>query len=227
MQCIFPVIIFWVATIVCLVIIIPSLNNILQAEEIQSELNAIKFNSEIVCIILGALQVLYTMTNISLTAISRDGKDALFIKYIPVELYKQFVYKALPQIFINIIISIVLLGIICWLLPFVNITHALILFVISIAINAINSYLMLLIDLRRPNLNWDSEYTVVKKSDNKIFQYVLMIIMVLILMYISTIFKNININKMLILELLFFGIIFILIDRLIKKFQNKIFNKIF
>ena len=37
----------------------------------------------------------------SITAVSRDGKDALFMKYIPIELSKQYKYKAIPGIIVN------------------------------------------------------------------------------------------------------------------------------
>jgi hypothetical protein len=85
---------------------------------------------------------------------------------------------------------------------------------------------MLVVDLRRPNLDWDTEYSVVKKSDNKLFQYVLMIINILFLMYIAKIFSDVNIFISLIGEIIIFTIIFIIIDRCIKKWQNKLFNKI-
>lgn len=85
---------------------------------------------------------------------------------------------------------------------------------------------MLVVDLRRPNLDWDTEYSVVKKSDNKLFQYVLMIVNVLFLMYIANIFEDLDILIALIGETIIFAVIFILIDRCIKKWQKKLFNKI-
>ena len=85
---------------------------------------------------------------------------------------------------------------------------------------------MLIVDIRRPNLDWNTEYSVVKKSDNKFFQYALMILNVLLLMYITTLLKQINLNLALIIDILVYLLIFIIIDRAVKKFQNKLFNKI-
>jgi hypothetical protein len=90
----------------------------------------------------------------------------------------------------------------------------------------INSYLMLVTDLLRPRLNWDSEFTVVKKSDNKIFQYVLMIVIILFLLYLAKIFKDVNLYVCLISQIIIFGIIFACIDRAVKINQKKLFKKI-
>jgi ABC-2 type transport system permease protein len=212
--------------ITLIIVLLPAINEILQDETIQDSLQNLSFNTEAVCDILIVLQVLFSISNISLTAISREGKNALFIKYIPIELYQQFLYKNIPQILLNLLVSIIVLGLILYVVPSINILYLFMVFIISILINLINSYLMLVVDLRRPNLDWDTEYSVVKKSDNKLFQYVLMIINILFLMYIAKIFSDVNIFISLIGEIIIFTIIFIIIDRCIKKWQNKLFNKI-
>lgn len=225
-QCIFPVIMILVSSIIIIVVAIPKIIPALQQEEIKQILNNLQFNSEAVCDILIVLQVLFSISNISLTGISREGKQAIFIKYIPIELYKQFVYKAIPQIMLNFIISIIVLGIIWYVVPTINILYLIMTFAISIFISAINSYLMLIVDLRRPNLNWDTEYAVVKRNDNKLFQYVYMILNVLFLLYIARILKELNIEIILLSETLIFAIIFIVIHRCVKKWQKKLFEKI-
>ena len=225
-QCILPVVILLVTVFICFLLMLPNIEAMLENEEIKTIVGELKFDSEAVCIILGILQVAYTMSNISLTAISRDGKNAEFMKYIPVELYKQFVYKNIPQIVVNIIVSIVILGAIFVIFPSIGVVNIGLIFIISFLINIINSYLMLLVDLRRPRLNWNSEYTVVKKSDNKIFQYVLMIIMILLFLYLAKVLKDTNIEICLISQILVFSVLFVAIDRLVKKFQNRLFNKI-
>ncbi len=52
---------------------------------------------------------MFSISNISLTAISREGKNAIFSKYIPLDLYKQFLYKNVLQTILNIIVSIIVL----------------------------------------------------------------------------------------------------------------------
>lgn len=226
MQCIFPVIMLVLSCIILVFRIYPVIIQAMQDEQTKQAIESLTFNTEVVCDILIVLQVMFSISNISLTAISREGKDALFIKYIPIELYKQFIYKNIPQFILNMLVTIVILGLIWYVIPSIKIMYILFLFAIGVVINLINCYLMLIVDLRRPNLDWETEEAVVKKSDNRLFQYALMIVNILLLLYIATIFKEINILIALVLELLIYIVIFIIIDRCVKKWQNKIFSKI-
>ena len=226
MQCIFPVIMLLISCILLVFRVYPVIIQAMQDDEIKTAIESIKFNSEVACDILIALQVMFSISNISLTAISREGKDARFIKYAPIELYKQFQYKNFPQFMLNLLITIIVLGLIWYVIPGINIIYMILIFGISIIINVINCYLMLIVDLRRPNLNWATEEAVVKKSDNKLFQYALMIVNVILLLYLATIFKDISIIIALLVEFNLYTVIFIIIDRCVKKWQNKLFNKI-
>ena len=88
---------------------------------------------------------------------------------------------------------------------------------------------MVLVDLRRPNLNWNTEYQLVKQNSNKIFQYILMITIILLLLYLTSVFKNFNLNltvSIIVLVVLFGAIVFG-ISKYIKKKQDKIFKNIF
>lgn len=226
MQCVFPVIIILVTCIILLIVLLPIIMEVMQDDTIHEAIKNLSFNTEAVCDILIVLQVLFSISNISLTAISREGRNAIFIKHIPIELYKQFVYKNIPQIILNFLVAVVILGMIWYIIPSINVLYLFMMFILSILISLINSYLMLVIDLRRPNLDWNTEYSVVKKSDNKLFQYFLMIANILFLIYIAKIFKNIDILLALTYEIIIFAIIFIIIDRCVKKWQSKLFNKI-
>ena len=226
MQCCLPIIIVLITLLGIGYVIFPVWSQIMENEEIKNAIQSFSFNMESACPILIALQVLFSLSTLSLTAISREGKNAKVIKYIPVELYKQFLYKSFPQIVLNLCITIVALGVIWYVLPQINWVYILMLFVIATVINFINSYLMLIVDLRRPNLDWNTEYAVVKKSDNKFFQYAFMIVNVLILMYIATFFKETNVMVALVAEFLIYLLVFIILDRCIKKWQSKLFNKI-
>ena len=94
MQLVFPVILILASILIIGNFIIPSIDTMIQSDEtIKNTLKNIEFNTNMVCIILCALQVLFSMSAISLTAISREGKSAIFLKYMPVDLYKQFLYK--------------------------------------------------------------------------------------------------------------------------------------
>ena len=226
-QTVLPVIIILITLIMIINVFIPIIDSTIQSDEtIRKSLEGIEFNSEMICIILGILQCLFSISSLSLTAISREGKSAIFIKYIPVSFYRQFRYKNIPQIVLNAIASIIILTITYLLIPEIGLINIALMFIISVFINLINSYLMLTVDLRRPYLNWNSEHSVVKNNDNKSFQYGLTIVMILLYMYISSIFKNINVTLTLSIEAFIFMVIFIIIDRIIKKKSLKLFEKI-
>ena len=226
MQCVFPVISLLITAVIFVVGIYPVVLKAMEDEQFKSAIENFAINTEIICDILIVLQVLFSISNISLTAISREGKNAYFIKYIPIKFYKQFIYKNVPQFVLNFLITIVALTLILYIIPKISIIYIIFIFFIATIINLINCYLMLIVDLRRPNLNWDSEYAVVKRSDNKIFQYALMIVNILILLYIGSVLKDVNLIIGLTIELLFFTIIFIIIDRCVKKWERKLFEKI-
>ena len=227
MQTIFPVIFILITAIIIVSVIIPAIDMAMQANDtIRQSFEKISFDLVCVCIILGINQVLFSVSNLSLTAISREGRDAVAIKYLPISLYKQFLYKNVLQVGLDIVVSIVVLGIIYYLIPQIGFINIIIIFIITILINLINSYLMLIVDLQRPNLNWNSEMAVIKKSENKIFQYGFMIGMILILMYLTKLLETLNLKLAMLIEILIFGIAFILIDRIVKKKSTKIFNKI-
>ena len=228
MQTIFPVIMILITVVMLANVMIPVIDSAIQNsdETIKQSLYSMEFNSEMICIILGFLQVIFSLSSLSLTAISREGKNAIFMKYIPISYYRQFLYKNILQILLNTIVSIILLGIINIYIPKIGLINIGLIFIISIFINLINSYLMLIVDLRKPYLNWNSEHSVVKRNDNKSFQYALTIIMILIYMYLSKIFKDTNVTLALLVEMVIFIISFVVLNEFVKRKADVLFNKI-
>lgn len=226
MQCIFPSITFLIIASFLLIVLYPVLIDLLELEEIFNE-QKIEFNIEIFVIIIALIQIIFTFSNLSLTAITRKGKNANFIKYIPIKLYNQFIYLNIPQIFINNISIITILIIIKYLEPNISIIYFIALFIIMNLINFINSFLMLIVDLKRPNLNWDNETAAIKQNQNKLFQYVTTILIILFLIYLAKIFSEINFNLSIILLTIILGIILLIINLYVKKNIKKLFKKIY
>lgn len=228
MQCIFPIILIVITLTIIVISIYPSFVAIMENEEISTEIPEFKFDLSILTTIVVIMQLIFTFSNLSITAISRKGKNAFFIKYIPISLYKQFLYLNLPQIILNTFISIIVLGAAKYLIPEINIIYLIVMFVMGLILNIINSFLMLVVDLRKPNLEWDNETDAIKQNKNKLYQYVLTICIVLVLIYLQKIFIEINLNFNLSIIIVLFILIFILllINLIIKNKINKIFNKI-
>ena len=206
--------------------IYPSIIAIMQNEEIAEQIPEFKFDVSIFSAILIIAQIIFTFSNLSITAISRKGKNAFFIKYIPISLYKQFIYLNLPQIILNIFVSIILLGTAKKIIPQINIIYLILLFIGIFIINIINSFLMVVADLRRPNLEWDNEADAIKQNKNKLYQYVLTIIIILFLLYLQKILQKINLNISIFIILFILLIILFLINKIIKNKIKKLFNKI-
>ena len=129
---------------------------------------------------------------ISITAISRDGENAVFMKYIPVSLYKQYMYKIIPNIIMNIVTILVTLGMAEYLLNLPVIT-LIALFVVATIMGILQSIAMIIVDLKRPKLNWDSEYAVAKQNLNLVFPVLLSMINIAILVGFVYLLKDINV----------------------------------
>ena len=115
------------------------------------------------------------------------------MKYLPVDLYKQFIYKGIPSIIMNIIGSIAIIVTIYLQLDNIPIYYGIIVFIISLIINIINTYFMIIVDLKKPNLDWNSEASALKNNGNKLYQYVVTILIILLLTYFTKIFNNVKI----------------------------------
>lgn len=219
----------FIVGMVCFLITVfsPIIIQEVKGENIIDETNIEEVKIDLTLIVVAIIQLIFTFSNLSITAISREGKNAIFIKYIPISLYTQIILKALPQIIINIfaIVSILLC---IWFNDLnINIIYYIIIFVLAMILNCINSYVMLVIDLKKPNLNWTNEESVAKDNQNKLYQYIFTIFVFLILKYFSKIFRNCNFKISMIIIISLFLFSYIILKIYIKKYINKIFKKIY
>lgn len=226
MQCVYPVLIWLITLTIMSFILIPKMEIAFSNEEFRKTIGDISFDMTAVYFILGLIQLLFMMSPASLTAISREGKNAMFMRYIPISFYKQFIYKGVPQVFINTVSVIVVLGIIHYAIPSIEIMNILIMFVLAMLLNIINSYSMLIVDFKRPKLEWDTEYAVLKQNNNKIFQYVFTVFIILLLIYLNKVLKGVNFGTSILVTGTIFSIIIIAINLFVKMKQDKLFKKI-
>ena len=225
-QSVYPVIMMTIMICVLISALVPAYNEILHREEYKEMLESLKFDIEAVCIILGVIQITGLFNYTSITSFSREGKNAYIIKVLPISLYKQFIYKNIPQIFLNIISSIIILTVINFQIPAIGIKYVLVIFSLSVLITIINSFILSLIDLVMPRLEWDAEYEILKNNKNKLLQYALIVFNILFLVFIKKLFEKHNLDIS--LEVFTGILIFILIifNILINKYKNKLFKRI-
>ena len=102
-------------------------------------------------------------------------------------------------------------------------------FVIGLLFAVIHSYLGLLIDLRKPKLEWDTEYAVVKQNMNLMWPMLfgMLGIGVVVLYGVLCSFINLSIIPAIGILITILCLTIFLIDRYVKNNQCKIFNNIF
>lgn len=176
-------------------------------------------------VIIAITEFLTSMLYIAPTAISRDGINAVFMKYIPVSYYKQIIYKGIPSIVFGTITSIIVL-IFVWVIAKPSIIFILIAFIINLVLLILQTLLMELVDLRKPKLEWTTEYAVVKQNMNLLLPFVLNLLEIGIIFIISIPLNFTNYFVTAIIILAIHIIITYLVNRYIYKNQNRLFDRI-
>lgn len=176
-------------------------------------------------IILAITEFLTSMLYIAPTAISRDGQDAIFMKYIPVPYYKQLIYKGIPNVFFGTITSLIVL-IFIYVVAKPSLVFLLMALIVNLILLIIQTLLMELVDLRKPKLEWSTEYAVVKQNLNLLWPFVLNLLEIGII-FIVTIplnFTNYFITALILMVIHI--IITYFVNRYMYKNQEKLFDKV-
>ena len=184
------------------------------------------YSPYIVCGIIALIEFYSMMSFVAITAISRDGENAIFTKYVPISLYKQFLYKIIPGIIFNIIPALFIVIAIYFIFPNTSIVYGIIMFIIAMVLNVLQNYLMFMVDLKRPKLSWDSEYAVVKQNMNMIFEFIFAFVVMGILVGIAILLRNIDFRVSMVVIAVLLLISTVLVDRYVYKKQNELFEKI-
>ena len=225
-QSIYPVIIITFLFVVLAVTLIPIFRDVLQKEEFNEIRESLRFDIEAVCLIIGTVQIVGLFNYTAITSFSREGKNAYIIKILPIDLFRQFIYKSIPQIIINTIASIITFLVINYKISEIGIAYIAIMFVLSIILIIINSFILCLIDLFMPKLDWDGEYEILKNNKNKILQYVLIVFNILFLILIKGIFKKVELNISFAIIFIIFIVILFSFIFIINKNKRNLYKRI-
>ena len=224
MQCLIPAILI---PIIMVIITYAGLSSDgMGFEQINQMVGQMPINTFMVaCIILGVIQFFTMFIYIAITAISRDGENAVFMKYIPVPLYKQYIYKIIPNIIMYMVTIIITLGMAEYILH-LSITTLILLFVVATIMGVLQSLVMIIIDLKRPKLSWDSEYAVAKQNLNLIFPVLFSMLNIGIMVGMVGLLKNINVYLGLGILAILYIVATIAINRYVYNNQYKLVHKI-
>jgi len=220
MQCIMP------AILIPVVFSIPfwTLMKDPQAGEMMAQIKDVMGTTFGFSICFAIISFFFVFNFSSVTAISRDGQNATFMKHIPISLYKQSIYKVLPSIILNIVPIVYVVVLIKIIALGISNTMILHIVIITFLLNILQSFVMLIVDLKRPKLNWSSEYAVVKQNFNMFFEMLFGFIVITAVMLLTTVVKDMNIYVGIIITFLLLAIY--IVNRYMYKNQLKLFKKI-
>lgn len=222
-QCVLPAILF---PIIVIIMIFSSIDQETLGQ-LYSILNISNEDTEtILFVVLMIIQLFSMIIYISVTAISREGENAVFMKYIPLSLYKQYVYKSVPNIIMNTISTIIVL-VVAKILVGLTVIDMVILLIISIIMSIFSSLLSIIIDLKRPKLKWNSENAVVKQNINLIFPLIFSLVNIGIIILVNALFVDYSLNVQLAMLTSIYIIGNIVINIYLYKNQYKLANKIY
>ena len=224
MQCVLPAIIFPILIIGLTFIGMQGEQN----GELTSIANIIQNKTSIYLGIgiLCAIQFFLMFIYISATAISRDGENAVFMKYIPVPFIKQIDYKVFPNAVMTTFMSIITIIMVEYLLK-IPIIYLLLIAIASIIMGVFHSYISIIIDLKKPKLEWNSEYAVVKQNMNLIWPVVLGLLNITIIVAMACICNFINSYIFITIISLVYVVLTIVVRKYIEKNEEKLLEKIY
>jgi ABC-2 type transport system permease protein len=161
------------------------------------------------------------------SAISREGKAAKYMKVFPVSLKKQIDAKVMISFLIDIFVAVIAeIGVIfVFEMPLIYlllINIPLIPFILTI------NYFYVLMDLKRPKINWDDESEAIKQNMTVFVGMILSMIIPVIVAIPGVLIYSMNLNVYLVF--LVFAITsllcYILMAIYIKKNENKLFDEV-
>ena len=196
----------------------------------ESDFKGIDFNNAGVYLISFAI-ILFMCSFCGATggtsAISREGKAAKYMKVFPVSLKKQIDAKVMISFLIDIFVAVIAeIGVIfVFEMPLIYlllINIPLIPFILTI------NYFYVLMDLKRPKINWDDESEAIKQNMTVFVGMILSMIIPVIVAIPGVLIYSMNLNVYLVF--LVFAITsllcYILMAIYIKKNENKLFDEV-
>ena len=220
MQCVLPAIIFPILIIGMTILGINGESNgqTVDFASMFTNKTSIYIGVGILCVIQFFLMFIY----ISATAISRDGQNAVFMKYIPVKYMKQIDYKVMPNIIMTSVMSIITV-IIAGILIKADILYLLLILITSIIMGVFQSYILIIVDLKKPKLEWNSEYAVVKQNMNLIWPAVSGLVSITVLIILAIMLENI-LNSFILTGII--ALVYLLVTIITRNYINNNINKL-
>lgn len=127
---------------------------------------SVYFSNPFIYLVILAVAIFFTCSSIAAsTSISREGSNAWFMKVIPVSYLKQINVKVLFAVILDML-GVILIGIVPVILFKVPLLYVVGVFVPLLIIVILLNYFNIMLDLKKPRLNWSEESVAVKQNIN-------------------------------------------------------------
>ena len=159
-----------------------------------------------VILLASMFTLMYSM--ISLVAVSKDGEDAYFMKYIPVPFYKQIIYKMIPDVLVCLFSCLIVVGLstILFRLP---INYVLMSLPVLILYCVLHGFLILS-DVKKPKLKWTNEAQIVKRNLRTMLGLIFALINMGIIALLAFVLKTSALITMIIMVVLYLTLVILL-----------------
>lgn len=224
-QCVLPSVLMPVVFLGIFIVSISSNNSQESIKQFQNVLGSFIETPIGLAIVLSITEFLTSMLYIAPTAISRDGQNAIFMKYIPVPYYKQLIYKGIPSVVFGTITSIIVIGFV-YVIAAPSVLFLLTVFILNLVLLILQTILMELVDLKKPKLEWSTEYAVVKQNLNLLWPFVLNLLEIGIIFIVTIPLSFTNYLIIALVILVLHIIITYFVNKYVYKNQDKLFDKI-
>lgn len=179
--------------------------------------------SQMAMIFIAVGEVFFMMNFCSIIGISKESKSAILTKTIPIGFKTQFNLKTYLGKTMNLLSVLIITF--AYFQATKNLTQTIVIFAILYFLDSIGEKIKLYIDSRKPQVDWDNEYSMMKQNTNIMNVLFKTLITLVILYLISKLIKNQFAYLIAILILSF--IVNSFINNYISRNKNKIFEKIY
>ncbi len=179
--------------------------------------------SQMAMIFIAVGEVFFMMNFCSIIGISKESKSAILTKTIPIGFKTQFNLKTYLGKTMNLLSVLIITF--AYFQATKNLTQTIVMFTILYLLDSIGEKIKLYIDSRKPQVDWDNEYSMMKQNTNIMNVLFKTLITLVILYLISKLIKN-QFAYLIAIVILSF-IVNSFINNYISRNKNKIFEIIY
>lgn len=220
-QCLIIPIIYplTIMMVVSIAVVLSKLIGVDLVSDLMNKMNT----SQMAMIFIAVGEVFFMMNFCSIIGISKESKSAILTKTIPIGFKTQFNLKTYLGKTMNLLSVLIITF--AYFLATKNPVQTIVIFAILYFLDSIGEKIKLYIDSRKPQIDWDNEYAMMKQNTNIMNVLFKTLITLVILYLISKLIKDQFAYLIAILILSF--IVNSFINNYISRNKNKIFEKIY